>query len=271
MPDDIKNILRAFVSQDFEPDPVATVTGWQTLALHSGNHAGEATVMDGGVIHFSLGLKPASRQLESIAAERNYGRGFIHADQVTKLSLELYESMLGLPSVPMPGDSRTDLFLLRAVGYLHDIGFPPEPDHNKNGFRLLGPRLKEPDALGILSEGERSIILHCVLWHRGPRWTRGRDVNLSPQDLATARRLAGVLRIADGLCFPSGAPTRRVKAFREEGAMVIEACPSKHGGDLSLQIRHATEKKDLLEEVLATTRGSGIVKVEIRKGSPGSH
>lgn len=258
--DNMTRILHAFVSQDFESNPIETDSQWQTNSLYSGNYAGEATMFDGYLIHLSLGLKPVAMLLERIAEERDYGRKFVHADQVTKMSLELYNSLCDLGCFPQNKD---DLFLLRAVGYLHDVGYPPETDHHINGFNWLKERLNRPDVKGILSEADYSIILHCVLWHRDHDFAVNNRVSLNRQHLKIARRLAGVLRIADGLCFPDGAPTLRVSASKEKDALVIEACPTKHGKDLR-QISHAMDKKDLLQEVLTTTPGSGINRVEVK-------
>jgi hypothetical protein len=271
--DDITRIFREFISQEFESDQVETGPGWKTLAIDSGNHAGEATILNGGLVHFSLGLKPLAMQLESVAAEskhdyggesgKKYGRGFIHADQVTKISLNLYESLVSLKCFRK---SKADLFRLRAAGYLHDVGFPPDKDHNINGFNWLKTRLGILVASRALSKADYRIILHCVLWHRGKDFNEiDADLKLGPQERITARRLAGVLQIADGLSFPDGTPTMRVHTFQEGDVLVIEACPSKHGDSLQAQTGRAMTKKNLLEAVLKTVPRLGISKSEIRK------
>ena len=276
-PDDITRMFREFILQsfEFESEQIETGPDWQTLEIEAGNHVGEATIWNEDVIHFSLGLKPAAMQLERIAREckhtvdreegRDYGRGFVHSDQVTKISLNLYES---LASQHCFRKSNTDLFLLRAAGYLHDVGVPPETNHHINGFNLLKTRLKDLISSGSLSKAEYSIILYCVLWHRKDNFDQiDADVKLSPQELITARRLAGVLRIADGLCFPAGAPTLRIHTYREREVLVIEACPAKHGDTLQTQTSKAMTKINLLEAELKIIPTLGINKIKIKKCS----
>jgi hypothetical protein len=177
----------------------------------------------------------------------------------------LYESLASLECFRK---SNADLFLLRAAGYLHDVGYPPDENHNIKGFNLLKPKLEGLVETGTLSKSDLRIILHCVLWHRKDNFKQiDAEVKLNPQELPTARRLAAILRIADGLSFPDGRPTSRVSAFKERNVLVIEACPSEHGKPLDIQILHAKEKHDLLEEVLKTSPELGVNKVEIRRCS----
>ena len=262
-PSEIFSLLREFISHDFEYEEVEKGCGWQTMVVNAGSHSGEATILNDRVINFSLGLKPASILVENVATACvhdggiKYGRGFVHADQVTKISLNLYESLASLKYFRR---SNADLFLLRAAGYLHDIGVPPDLNHHINGFNLLKKYLVNL-VPGTLSEADYRIILHCVLWHKDELWKKEKE------RMVTAHRLAAILRIADGLNYPAGRPTMRVRAFQERDVLVIEVCPSRHGDDLKLQIKKAMEKINLLEEVLKAKPSLGINKVEIRKCS----
>jgi atypical dual specificity phosphatase len=203
--------------------------------------------------------------LMHIAAERHYGRGFEHADAVTKLSRDLYQHMVHLRLFP---ETDADLLLIEASGYLHDVGYPPDKDHNIKGFKWLRERFTHADARNILSPLERQVVLHCVLWHRGSDFGPfPGEVKPEPQESSRARRLASVLRIADGLCYPADKPTKEVRVTQERDTVVIEACPSRRGDSLSLQISKATEKKDLLEEVLNDSPRTGIVKVRVTRCS----
>lgn len=208
--------------------------------------------------------QPVLRQLMNMGAERNYGRGFEHADIVTKLSQDLYEAMLNLQFFPK---TASDLLLLKASGYLHDVGYPPDSDHNISGFAWLKERLNRPDVQDVLPNSERSIVLYCVLWHRGNDFSTVEEVTLQPKDLKRARHLASLLRIADGLCYPSGRPTQKVSIKKEKSILVIEACPSKPGEGLSVQTKKAFEKRNLLEEVLKETPAFGVTEVQVRKCS----
>ena len=208
-------------------------------------------------------VKDSLNCLKNIAAKRNYGRGKDHADIVSTLSLSLYQQMVALELFPKV--DRGEL-LLESASYLHDFGYPPEEDHNINGFKLLMQRLAAPDTIQFLTESERAIVLYCVLWHRGIDFSiRPRDVQIEPSKLTTAKELASVIRIGDGLSYPSGKPTKKVTVQLQNHSLIINVCPSRKGDNLLTQVRKANEKRDLLEKVLKGKATSEITKIEVRK------
>lgn len=211
----------------------------------------------------TIPIEDALNYLKNIAAERNYGRGIDHADIVSALSLSLYQQMvdLGLFSQFNRGE-----LLLESAAYLHDFGYPPDHDHNINGFQLLTKRLASPEASGILTEFERAIILYCILWHRGVDFsTRVREVPIEPTEVAMAMELASVLRIGDGLCYPSGKPGKKVTVQLQNNTLIINVCPSVKGDRMLTQVSKANQKKDLLERVLAGKATPEITKIEVRR------
>lgn len=211
----------------------------------------------------------ALNHLKDIATERNYGRGKDHADIVSALSVSLYKQMVDLGLFPKI--SRSEL-LLESASYLHDFGYPPENDHNINGFLLLMKRLTEPDTIQILTESERAIVLYCVLWHRGVDFSiRARDVQIEPDKITTAMQLASMLRIGDGLSYPSGKPTKKVTVQLHNHTLIINVYPSRKGDSLLTQVKKANQKKDLLEKVLEGKATPEITKIEVRKCTHPDH
>jgi atypical dual specificity phosphatase len=208
-------------------------------------------------------VKDSLNYLKNIAAERNYGRGKDHADIVSTLSLSLYQQMVALDLFPKV--DRGEL-LLESASYLHDFGYPPEEDHNINGFQLLMKRLTAPDTFEILTDSERAIVLYCVLWHRGIDFSiRPPDIQIEPSKLTTAMELASVLRIGDGLSYPGGKPTKKVTVQLQNHTLTIDVCPSRSGDKLRTQVSKANQKKDLLEKVLKGNATPEITKIEVRK------
>ena len=208
-------------------------------------------------------VKDALNYLKNIAAERNYGRGKDHADIVSTLSLSLYQQMVALDLFPKV--DRGEL-LLESASYLHDFGYPPEEDHNINGFKLLIQRLAQPDAIEVLTTSERAIVLYCVLWHRGVDFSiRVRDVQIEPDQLTTTMELASMIRIGDGLSYPFGKPTKKVTVQLQNHMFIINVCPSRKGDSLLTQLRKANAKKDLLEKVLQGKTTTEITKIEVRR------
>lgn len=202
--------------------------------------------------------------LRKIAAERNYGRGEVHANIVRALSLSLYKQIVDLNLFPKV--SRGEL-LLESASYLHDFGCPPETNHNINGFQLLRKRLVEADTIEILTESERAVVLYCVLWHRGDDFSiRPREVQIEPDQLMTAMQLASMIRIGDGLCYPCGEPTKKVTVQLQNRKLIIFACPSRSGDNLLTQVKKANnEKSNLLEQLLVGKAPHEITTIEVRK------
>lgn len=220
--------------------------------------------LDVNVDHKVYSSKDVLQCLMNVAEEQKpeYGRGFEHADVVTKLTLSLYRGIEKLKLLPV---CSSDSLLLTASGYLHDIGVPYGEPHNVKGFEILKQRLSKTDMQAILSESEKAVILYCVLWHRGNDFHIRPEVSLQLQEQRQALLLASVLRIGDGLCYPSGRPTKRVSVQRQNHTLSIEVCPARSGDSLHTQVNKANEKKDLLEKLLKEKADIGITNVEVRK------
>ncbi len=147
-----------------------------------------------------------SEQLEclrQIAEYYDYGwgqpHGLIHAEQVTRLALKIFDELLRLGL--SHGQVSSDVELIKAAGYLHDIGRSRKAmgkeEHNEKGFETLRQVTPQRMTGQPLTEDELGILLYCVLFHRGHDFSDRKELPLlQPQ---RTKRLAAILRIADAL------------------------------------------------------------------------
>lgn len=144
--------------------------------------------------------------LKTLAAEKNYGRGQSHAKQVHKLSLQIYNELVRLNMLKSVTEDKQ---ILEAAALLHDIGVGKEP-HNEIAFDKLTDEIPKRMNAQPLSVNESSAILYCVLFHRGHNFSERKEVPLT--DPGRTKRLAAILRIADGLDYgpPFDAPVREI-------------------------------------------------------------
>lgn len=116
-----------------------------------------------------------------------------HTKHVTHLALELFDGLFSLE-----GLKRSDRSLLFAAASLHDIAYATDPEnHVYEGARILAENPVE----GFTTDEWRSVI-GIVLLHKR-NWRAVLDHELFPvvgdKELLRIKRLAAILRIADGL------------------------------------------------------------------------
>jgi len=161
-----------------------------------------------------------------------------HADQVTMLSLSLFDQLaspLGL-DVSKRG-------LLEAAALLHDVGYFISYDrHHRHSYHLI-----LHSSLPGYTQRELAVIASTARYHTKALPKRSHDswAALDPRDRATVRGLAAILRIADGL--------DRGRAGRVEGVSATDDGDTVHlsvtgSGDLGAELYGVEKKKDLFEE-----------------------
>lgn len=192
-----------------------------------------------------------------IAKDYDYGwgqpDGLIHAEQVTRLALKMFDELSHLGLVH--GEVSADRVLIQGAGYLHDIGRSRKAigkgEHNEKGFETLREVIPQRMTSQPLPEAEVGILLYCVLFHRGHDFSERRGVSLSePQ---RTKRLAAILRIADGLDYGPAfdAPVEEVNLKIEGEVTICQVLPrSKAVQDrVKAYVKHTErEKADLFEE-----------------------
>ncbi len=165
-----------------------------------------------------------------------------HAEQVQHLALQLYDA-LGTRLGCAPGERET----LSAAARLHDIGYYISYDrHHKHSYYLIA----HAELLGM-SPAEQLVIANVARYHRGATPRRTHDT-LAPLDRAMraqVRRLAALLRVADGLDRGHTSAVGRVRVRWSRTGIRIAAVPRIAGQVLRLELWGAARKRGLLERM----------------------
>jgi exopolyphosphatase/guanosine-5'-triphosphate,3'-diphosphate pyrophosphatase len=127
-------------------------------------------------------------------AARALGRRFafdeVHAAQVARVALSLFDDLAGLHR--LPASARP---MLEAAALLHDVGSAVSYSrHHKHTFYLIA----NGDIPGF-SDRERQLVALVARYHRRSPPDRERPdlVSLAPADFRTVRKLATLLRLSD--------------------------------------------------------------------------
>jgi len=166
-----------------------------------------------------------------------------HVEQVLRLAQRLYDH-LGKRLHVEQGDWE----LLEAASLLHDVGqLVSYKGHHRHSYHLIVHAESLP-----LTPRERQLIAVISRYHRKriPSKKHPEYAELEPADRARVRRLAGLLRVADGLDRGHMAAVNELKLRLSATRLVIEATPVLPGTDLKLEVWGAQRKSDLLEKEL---------------------
>lgn len=167
-----------------------------------------------------------------------------HAAQVTRLAATLFDQLAPHHGL---GDEWKEILL--AAGVLHDIGLSVAlQQHNKHSRRLI-----QQTPLPGFKKRERRIVALLARYHRGapPRERHRRFSALRPDEREAVRRLAAILRVADGLDRTHASVVRDIRVGREAGGFRLLVVVR---GDARWEILAAQKKGDLFEEVYGPLR-----------------
>jgi exopolyphosphatase / guanosine-5'-triphosphate,3'-diphosphate pyrophosphatase len=195
-------------------------------------------------------VKPASadrgearvRSVKQLAERSHYEA--VHAHQVEKLALRLFDS-IGARLGCHPEDRQT----LSDAALLHDIGYHINYDkHHKHSYHLI----THAELLGM-TPTEQVIIANVARYHRGAEPSRAHENfgPLSSADRARVKRLAAILRVADGLDRGHTAAVADVRVRWLDRALRIIPVPVD-GASIRLELWGASRKSDLLSEIAGT-------------------
>jgi exopolyphosphatase/guanosine-5'-triphosphate,3'-diphosphate pyrophosphatase len=165
-----------------------------------------------------------------------------HSTQVQRLALQLFDA-LG----PRLGCTPQERDTLAAAALLHDIGYHISYDrHHKHSYYLIS----HAELLGM-SPAEQLVVAHVARYHRGaePSKRQAEFATLDRVMRRQVRRLAALLRVADGLDRGHVGAVDRVKVRWIERAIRITPVPRNASRTMRLELWGASRKAKLLEEI----------------------
>ena len=168
-----------------------------------------------------------------------------HARHVRDLSLQLFDALgerLGLKSL--------DRQLLGDAALLHDIGYHISYEtHHKHSYHLI----LHADLLGI-TPADQVVVANVARYHRGalPKRSQRNFGALDKESRQRIKRLAALLRIADGLDRGHVGAVGQVKVRWSTRSLRITPHPAVAGGTMRLELWGASRRQSLLEAVTDT-------------------
>lgn len=166
-----------------------------------------------------------------------------HANNVQKLSLEIFDEVNG--KIKELSDKKRKY--LEIASLLHDIGYSISTSkHNQFSQKLIIEK-----GISGFSDKEIEIISCIARYHRGGKPNKKKHkiyCNLDKKERKTVKRLAGILRIADGL--DDRAHSGMIKNIKinydeENGICTFKLTP--YNDDFRPDITFAIRKRELFE------------------------
>lgn len=180
-----------------------------------------------------------SRSVVQLAERSHYE--VLHSRQVQKLALRLFDS-IGARIGCHPEDRQT----LADAALLHDIGYHINYEkHHKHSYHLI----THAELLGM-TPTEQVLIANVARYHRGaePRKTHENFGPLAAAARARVRRLAAILRVADGFDRGHTAAVADIRVRWLDRALRLIPVPAD-GASIRLEVWGASRKSGLLAEV----------------------
>lgn len=165
-----------------------------------------------------------------------------HAEQVQKVAMQLFDA-IGRRIGCEPADRE----ILSDAALLHDVGYHiGHAKHHKHSFHLIS----HAELLGVSPE-QKVLIAHVGRYHRGaePRRRHREYAQLDQKTRRQIRRLAAILRLADGLDRGHAGAVKHVKVRWLARAVRVMLFPHSKATSLRLEVWGATRKSGLLEKV----------------------
>lgn len=161
-----------------------------------------------------------------------------HSQQVARLSLRLFDQLAKTFSL-----KKRERVLLEAAALLHDVGYYISyHSHHKHSCHLI----RHADLFGITPR-EREMIAVIARYHRKsmPKKKHAEFTRLTEKERLTITRLAGILKLADGLDRRRNSSVHTASCTISDNQAVLTLSGSD---DLSVEQHGAESKKDLFEK-----------------------
>ena len=166
-----------------------------------------------------------------------------HAIQVQRIALAMFDILADRLHL-----GPKDRCVLADAALLHDIGYHINFEaHHKHSYHLI----VHADLLGM-TPAERVMVANVARYHRGsaPRREHRGYAGLDRQLRRRIKRLAAILRVADGLDRGHAGAVEDVALEFSGDALTVSALPASDSYDMRLELWGASQKSDLLSEVL---------------------
>jgi exopolyphosphatase/guanosine-5'-triphosphate,3'-diphosphate pyrophosphatase len=164
-----------------------------------------------------------------------------HCRHVRDLAIQLFDQLR--PRHALTGDERD---ILAAAALLHDIGWTISgAKHHKHSYRLIHESQR---SLAGFTPPQVEVIANVARYHRKalPALKHEAFAALTRPEQDVVRRLAGILRVADGLDRPHLQLVRKLECRVEPGRVQIRV----HAlGELDAHLAGAHRKRDLFENI----------------------
>lgn len=173
-----------------------------------------------------------------LAEKFRYGKA--HAEQTVMLANRLFTQTRKLHRL----GNREKQFL-EVAALLHDIGFYiSHAQHHRHSYYLI----RNAELLGFTEE-EKEIIANIARYHRKshPKQKHEAYNKLSSENQLLVRKLAALLRIADGLDRSHTCAVHDILCRMRKNQICLVVKPSE-GSDVSLELWGTVRKKRLFEE-----------------------
>jgi exopolyphosphatase/guanosine-5'-triphosphate,3'-diphosphate pyrophosphatase len=204
----------------------------------------EMNIPGGSYIH-DLRTKSVLHLAENYAYEKE------HAGHTAQLALKLFDQTTKLHNLGLK-----EREYLEAAAVLHEIGsFVSHSQHHRHSYYLI----RNSELLGF-TENEKEIIANIARYHRKshPKPKHAEFVKLLPEDQLIVRKLASILRIADGLDRTHNSAVTDIDCIMNEKDLTIRLA-GRNSSPLDLEIWGGEMKKGLFEETFDV-----IVKFEVK-------
>jgi len=180
------------------------------------------------------------RSVRELAERTHYEEQ--HSKHVQKLALQIFDAI-----GQRLGCTADDRKLLSDAALLHDIGYHISYDkHNKHSYHLI----EHAELLGM-TPPEQIVVANIARYHRGAE-PKKKHVNYGGLDKGmreTIKKLAGILRVADGFDRGHANAVGEIKVRWMERALRLTAVPARQSNNLRLELWGAARKSNLLAEV----------------------
>lgn len=163
-----------------------------------------------------------------------------HSAHVTKLALNIFDGTRKLHKL-----GNTEREYLEAATILHEVGgFVSHSQHHRHSYYII----RNSEMLGF-TENEKEIIANVARYHRKshPKLKHPDFAKLTGDEQLVVRKLAAILRIADGLDRSHTSSITEIKIEQEENRIIFNI--TGNAENIELEIWGANSKKKLFEEV----------------------